>query len=86
MCANRSVVVKAKNRFRDEHDSQTTAGYRNCSFIVNVMWGVASEGGGTVTRNFMCELQVDIRAFSDMKHGLNGGHSRYKQYRNVSGL
>ena len=75
----RTRVVRAKNRFIDGFDTAATGGYRNVSFIVKVAWS----GRGGAEESFCCELQVDLKAISTLKHEL-GGHKRFVRYRDLS--
>ena len=77
-----SCVVRVKNRFSEKHDPMQTGGYRNVSFILKLTYPDPQAAGNT--KSFLCELQVDIAAFADLKHRL-GGHKRYVLFRNGIG-
>lgn len=89
----RACVVHAKNRFRREYDAKGTAGYRNVSLSIVLVDAVTSSLG---VETHVCELQLGIAPFEDLKHSMGGdveaggggesGHQRYKRFRNLRAI
>lgn len=70
-------ILRIKNRFAREYDSNETAGYRDVA--VNVVM-VNEETSRLGVAGHVCELQLILEQFLNLK--TDDGHKRYVEYRN----
>jgi len=70
------AVVRIKNRLSPNHNSRSSAGYRDVNINLNVHTGTTLATGA---HTHVCEVQLMLRSFADVK--TLEGHKRYVRYR-----